>query len=142
VRTFVVDASVGFSWIYPDQATPETDSLLNEIATGAAAVVPSLWFLEMANVLLTAQRRRKLTAHQRKTALQKLAAMQFTVDEEAARNAFDKISELAEKYGLTAYDATYLELALRRKLPLASRDETLRSAAVRSGVALMTGASR
>ena len=55
--------------------------------------------------------------------------MQFTVDEEAARNAFSKISEFAEKHGLTICDATYLELALRRRLALASRDEALRSAA-------------
>jgi predicted nucleic acid-binding protein len=132
--SFVVDASVGFAWVHQSQATPETDELLDKVAGGATVIVPALWFLEMANVLLIAQRRQRLTATQRKTALNKLAAMQFNVDEEGTRNAFGKISELAEKHGLTIYDAIYLELALRRSLPLASRDEALKNAAKRSGL--------
>ena len=127
--SFVVDASVGFAWVYQGQATPETDHLLNEVAAGATVIVPALWYLEMSNVLLIAQRRHRLTALQRKAALEKLTAMQFTADEEGTHRAFGRTSELAEKYGLTIYDATYLELALRRSLPLASRDETLRNAA-------------
>ncbi len=134
---FVVDASVGFSWVYDGQATPETHRLLNEIAEGTLVVVPSFWYLEMANVLLTAQRRRKVTALQRRAALGQLAALQLTVDDEAARNAFGQISELADKHGLTVYDAAYLELALRRKMPLASRDEALRSAGTRCGLKLL-----
>jgi predicted nucleic acid-binding protein len=134
---FVVDASVGFSWVYHDQATPETHALLNEIGSGVPVVVPSFWFLEMANVLLMAQRRHKLSAAQRKTALEKLAAMQFTVDDAAAGSAFHQISELAEKYGLTVYDAAYLEIALRRKMSLASRDVALRSAGKRCGLKLL-----
>lgn len=127
--SFVVDASVGFAWVYQDQATPETDQLLNAVAAGATVIVPALWYLEMSNVLLIAQRRRRLTPVQRQAALEKLTALQFTVDEEGARHAFGKTSELAEKYGLTIYDATYLELALRRSLPLATRDKSLKTAA-------------
>jgi predicted nucleic acid-binding protein len=132
--SFIVDASVGFAWVYQGQATPETDQLLNEVSAGATVIVPALWFLEMSNVLLIAQRRHRLTAIQRKAAMEKLTAMQLTVDEEGSRNAFGKTSELAEKYGLTIYDATYLELALRRSLPLASRDEALTKAATRCGI--------
>ena len=132
--SFIVDASIGFAWVYQGQATPETDHLLNEVAAGATVIVPALWFLEMSNVLLMAQRRHRLTAAQRKAAMEKLTAMQFLVDEEGTRNAFGKTSELAEKHGLTIYDATYLELALRRSLPLASRDEALRTAAKQCGL--------
>jgi predicted nucleic acid-binding protein len=132
--SFIVDASVGFAWVYQGQASPETDQLLNEVAAGATVIVPALWYLEMSNVLLMAQRRHRLTAVQRKAALEKLTAMQFTVDEEGTRHAFGKTSELAEKHGLTIYDAIYLELALRRSLPLASRDESLRNAAKQRGV--------
>jgi len=135
--TFVVDASVGFGWVYQGQATSETDSLLNEVAAGATVMVPALWFLEMSNILLVAQRRQRLTAGQRKLAMEKLTAMRFTVDEEGSRHAFGKTSELAEKYGLTIYDATYLELALRRLLPLASRDEALKSAAKQCGLKVL-----
>ena len=116
------------------QATPATDQLLKEVAAGATVIVPALWFLEMSNVLLMAQRRHRLTAIQRKSAMEKLTALQLTVDEEGARNAFGKTSELAEKYGLTIYAATYLELALRRSLPLASREEALTKAAAQCGI--------
>jgi predicted nucleic acid-binding protein len=132
--SFIVDASVAFAWVYQGQATPETDHLLKEVAAGATVIVPALWFLEISNILLIAQRRHRLTTGQRRAALEKLTAMQFTVDEEGTRHAFGKTSELAEKYGLTIYDATYLELALRRSLPLASRDETLRNATRRCGL--------
>jgi predicted nucleic acid-binding protein len=132
--SFIVDASVGFAWVYQGQATPETDHLLNEVAAGATVIVPALWFLEMSNVLLMAQRRGRLTTSQRKVAMEKLNAMQLTVDEEGTRHAFGKTSELADKYGLTIYDATYLELASRRSLPLASRDESLRKAAKQCGL--------
>jgi predicted nucleic acid-binding protein len=132
--SFIVDASVGFAWVCQGQATPETDHLLNEVAAGGTVVVPALWLLEMSNVLLMAQRRHRLTGGQRKAAMEKLTAMQLTVDEEGTRHAFGKTSELAENYGLTIYDATYLELALRRSLPLASRDEALRNAARQCGL--------
>jgi len=133
-QVFVIDASVGFAWLHPAQATPETEKLLEQVGNGAQVVVPSLWFIEIANSLLVLQRRKKLTADERKSALETLGALNLTVDEESAREAFRKVSELAEKHGLTAYDAVYLELALRRKLPLASRDESLRQAAKHCGL--------
>jgi predicted nucleic acid-binding protein len=132
--SFIVDASVGFAWVYQGQATPETDQWLKAVAAGATVIVPALWYLEMSNVLLIAQRRHRLTAIQRKAALEKLTALQFTADDEGPRHAFGKTSELAEKYGLSIYDATYLELALRRSLPLATRDQALKTAARQCGV--------
>lgn len=131
---WVVDSSVGFAWAHPSQATPETDRLLEDVSNGAVVVVPMLWFVEMANGLLVLQRRKKITPTERKTALQTLSGLNFTVDEEAGRAAFGKTSELAEKYGLTLYDATYLEIAMRRKLSLATRDDALRDAAKRCGI--------
>ena len=136
-ETFVVDASVGFAWVYPNQSSAETDILLEEIESGAEVVVPSLWFLEVANGLLAAQRRRLLTAAERKKALERLLILTFTIDEETGQAAFRRTSELADKHGLSVYDAAYLEVALRRKLPLGSRDEALRKAAKRSGVTIL-----
>ena len=135
-QAFIVDASVGFAWVYPNQASAETDKLLEEVEAGVAVVVPSLWFLEVANSLLAAQRRKLLTAAERKTALEKLSNLTFTVDEESGQAAFRKTSELAEKHRLSVYDAAYLEAALRRKLPLGSCDRSLREAAKRCGVNL------
>jgi predicted nucleic acid-binding protein len=133
-EAFIVDASVGFAWVYPSQASEETDLLLSEIEAGVAVVVPSLWYLEMANSLLAAQRRKLVSAAERRTALDKLSKLRLTVDEETVQTAFHKTSQLADKHGLSVYDAVYLELAIRRKLPLGSRDAPLREAAKRSGV--------
>jgi predicted nucleic acid-binding protein len=129
VSAWVIDSSVGFAWVHPNQATPETEMLLQEVEAGATVVIPGLWFLEIANSLLVLQRRKKLTQEERRAALQILSAFNFTIDDEADRAAFDKTSDLADEYGLTIYDAVYLEIALRRNLPLASRDTALIAAA-------------
>ena len=134
---WVIDSSVGLAWVHQDQATPETEKLLAEVEAGTTVVVPSLWFLEIANGLLVLQRRKKLTGAERKSALDTLTGLNLIVDEEAAPVAFYRTSELAEKHGLTIYDATYLEVALRRKLPLASRDTALRDAAKRCGLKVL-----
>jgi predicted nucleic acid-binding protein len=131
---FVIDSSVGFGWVRPSQATPETRTLLEKAANGMEVWVPSLWFVEMANGLLVLQRRNMLLAAERKAALQMLAALNLKVDDDPGRTAFGQASDLAEQYGLTVYDAIYLELALRLKRPLASRDAVLRKAANRCGV--------
>ena len=125
---------MGFAWVHPDQATTVTDQLLDEVANGATVVVPVLWFVEMANGLLILQRRKRITSVERKTALQTLSDLPLVVDEEDGRAAFRKTSELAEQHGLTVYDATYLEVAVRRKLSIATRDSALQAAAKRCGL--------
>jgi predicted nucleic acid-binding protein len=135
--SWVIDSSIGIAWIHPHQATSETDNLLEQVDAGATIVVPSLWYLEMANSLLLLQRRKRITPDERKTALETLSAMVFTVDEGSSLTAFNKMSGLAEKYNLTIYDAAYLEVALRRKLPLASRDDALSRAAGKCGIKML-----
>ncbi len=135
--SWVIDASVGLAWAHPDQASSETDQLLDEVTEGAEVVVPSLWHLEIANTLLVLQRRKKLTPAEKRTAVELLSSFNFTVDDEAPKAAFHKTLELAEKHGLSVYDATYLELALRRRLGLASRDSALLAAAKKSGVKVL-----
>ena len=140
--TFVVDACMAFAWTLPSQASAEADELLEHIEAGARAIVPSLWFLEVANGLLAAQRRRLITVAGRESALEHLSALAFTIDEDDARNAFGRTSALAEQFGLSVYDAAYLELALRHGLPLATRDGALRKAAERGGVPRLDRPSR
>jgi len=136
-EAFVVDASVGFAWVYPSQASEETDALLEDIEAGATIVAPALWFLEVANGLLAAQRRQLLTRSERRSALEMLSSLRVAIDEDSGRAAFHQTSTLAEKHGLSVYDAAYLEVALRRRLPLGSRDEALCRAAKRSGVKVL-----
>ena len=134
---FVVDASVGFAWVYPSQASAATDALLEDVAAGATLVAPALWFLEVANGLLAAQRRKLLTGPERRSALEMLSRLRVSIDEDSGLAAFHTTSALADKHGLSVYDAAYLEVALRRQLPLGSRDGALRSAAKRSGVKVL-----
>ena len=133
---YVIDASVGFSWVHSDQATPDMDAILGDLEAGALVVVPALWFIEMANGLLVLQRRRRLTAAERRDALTTLAGLHLTVDDAGSQDAFGQTSALADKYGLSVYDATYLEVAIRRNLVLASRDASLRAAARKCGVTI------
>ena len=125
---------MAFAWVLPNQASSEAEALLERIEAGAEAIVPSLWFLEVANGLLVAQRRKRVTAPERMLALKRLSTLALTVDEDNARDVFGRTSALAEQFGLPVYDAAYLELALRRNLPLGTRDRALRSAARRSGI--------
>jgi predicted nucleic acid-binding protein len=125
---------VGFAWVHPAQATADSDRLLRKVEAGATVVVPEFWFLEMANGLLVLQRRKKLPAAERRAALETLAALNLTADTESGKAAFHRTSQLAEDHGLSVYDAAYLELALRRGLPLASRDGSLLAAAKRARV--------
>ena len=131
---FVVDASMALAWVLPGQASSAAEALLKSVEAGAGIVVPTLWFLEVANGLLVAERRKTIAAPERRLALERLSALALTIDEANARDAFGRTSALAEQYGLSVYDAAYLELAIRRNLPLGTRDRVLHSAAERSGV--------
>ncbi len=134
---WVIDASIGLAWVHPAQATGETDLLLRELKQGAVLVVPALWFQEMANALLVLERRRKLKTNERRDALAMLRALNTEPDLHGATLAFGKLSELAETHALTVYDATYLELALRERLPLGTKDQALRAVARSCGASLL-----
>jgi predicted nucleic acid-binding protein len=131
VFAFVVDASVSAAWFLPDEATPETEAALE--ATAQAEVwVPALWSLEIGNLLLSAQRRRRISADKRRELAQAANALRLRVDREPV--PIPALDELAARFALSAYDAAYLELALRRGLPLATRDADLQSAMSKAGV--------
>lgn len=133
----VVDASIAIAWVHPAQATTRTNALLDLVGQGTQVVVPALWPLEMANALLVLERRKTLTAEERVTALQALRALAFTLDFEMSILAFTELSQLASTLSLSIYDAAYLELSLRLKLPLACKDGALRDAARRRRVRVM-----
>jgi len=129
MERLIIDASVAIAWVHPGQATPQTDALLTKVGQGSVVTVPALWPVEMANVLLVLERRGKLTADERKVALESLRSLSFEVDHEMSAIAFTRLSKLASELTLSVYDAAYLELALRLKRPLACKDGPLREAA-------------
>ena len=134
---FVADSSVAIGWIHPGQATTLTGRLLQDAKAGTTVHVPALWHLEVANALLAAVRRKLILENHRARGLALLRLLKLAVDHEATELAFLRLSELASKYSLSVYDACYLELAIRKSLPLGSRDEALRAAAIKSGVELL-----
>jgi len=132
----VLDASVAVTWCFADEATQATDALLDDISANGA-LVPGLWFLELGNVLLAAERRGRITASDAAARLELISTLPIYVDQNAIARAWSEILHLARAEKLTTYDATYLDLALRRRLPLATKDRALAEAAKRLDVAVL-----
>jgi predicted nucleic acid-binding protein len=132
----VLDNSVALAWCFEDEQTPELLALLDPV-TAAGAVAPMLWPLEAQNGLLMAERRKRLDAPKRAELSRLLRDLPIALYEETAGRAWTAAAEVAARFGLSVYDASYLELALRRSLPLATTDRDLRNAATASGVALL-----
>ncbi len=136
IDSFVADSSIGIGWIHPGQSNALTHRLLEKAKGGAPIHVPSLWHLEISNALLVFVRRKLMTDSQRSVGLALLSQLRVMTDGETHRIAFSTISELADRYTLSAYDAAYLELSRRKSLPLATRDEALKVAAGKAGIRL------
>jgi predicted nucleic acid-binding protein len=133
----IVDASIAIAWVHPGQATPETDALLTAVGQGVRVFAPALWPLEVANALLTLERRKKLRADERVAGLHAIRALPVTLDHEMSTLAFTDLSQMAGELNLSIYDAAYLELAIRLKQPLACRDGPLVDAAKRRRVKVL-----
>jgi predicted nucleic acid-binding protein len=124
VSALVIDSSAALSWCFEDEASPESDLLFGQLRD-QGAVVPGLWHLEVANVLLQAERRGRITTGDVATRLELIAELPIATDNETTRRAWREILALARAEGLTTYDASYLELAIRRALPLQTKDTAL-----------------
>lgn len=129
--SLVVDASISAAWFLPDEATTLTEAVL-QATTQTEVWVPGLWLLEMGNLLLGAQRRKRIDDAKRLQLISAAEGLRLRVDREPV--GLRTIDALAARYRLTAYDAAYLELALRRKLPLATLDAALLAAMPQVGV--------
>ncbi len=134
ISEFVLDCSVAIAWCFDDEATPRTDEIQDSFATGAAALIPSLWHLEISNVFLAAERRERITKADTVRFIALLSKLPITVDEDTSVRSFGEILMLGRSCSLSAYDSAYLELAIRKGLPLATNDKQLRAAAEGMGV--------
>ncbi len=129
----VLDASLTLAWALPDEASNYTDAVLKLIAAGKAWV-PDLWPYEIANGLVMAQRRGRITAAQRALFIEELLKLPIEVVRASSRAVLETQAALADRYSLTAYDAAYLDLALRKGVSLATQDKALSVAATKAGV--------
>ena len=134
MTAFVVDNSVVVAWFVKSQANAYTWSILERAAEGETMHAPLLWRQEFVNAMVVLERRRRLVQADAARAYADLSDMSLRVDRELVDLA--RLAELARRFNLSAYDATYLELAMRLQLPLACRDGPLRSALPKAGVAL------
>ena len=133
---FVLDCSIAMAWLFQDEATPKTTALLNRLAT-ETALVPAWWFVEITNVLAMAERKGRITPPQSDAFIADLGKLGIERDNEAADRAFTHLLSLCRKHRLTSYDAIYLDLAIRRSLPLATLDDDLRRTARKLGVGIL-----
>ena len=132
----VIDASLTMTWYFDDEVSPATEAILDRVSE-AGAVVPGLWRLEVANAFQSALRRKRISPAYRDESLAGLAQLPITVDADTDAYVWTTTLRLAERFGLTIYDATYLELAQRRSLPLATLDTALRDAAAALDISLL-----
>jgi predicted nucleic acid-binding protein len=133
--SLVLDSSVTIAWVYSDEATEPLDRV-KLLVVEEGAWVPGLWKLEVANILQMGVRRKRNDAIFLVATLEDLSLLPIRIDGETEIQAWGRTLELADRHGLTVYDAAYLELALRRGLPLASLDKELRAAAAAESVRL------
>ncbi len=133
---FVLDASVTLAWHFADEKTDSTDQLLLRAAREGVHV-PSGWLAEVVNSLIMGERRNRCMVHDSVDFLKRLSDYDITVDVSGISDRFQKLPDISRRFGLTAYDAAYLELAMRLQLPLATLDAALARAASGVGVYLL-----
>ena len=133
---FILDCSISISWVLVDEYDDYANSIL-DLMTDATAFVPEIWSLEVVNTLLVAERRNRMTIEQSEQAIKLLQSLPIVIDTLTSSQAFQQTLKLGREQSLASYDAAYLELALRKNLPLATNDKRLIEAAKRCQVRLM-----
>jgi len=135
VEHFVVDNSVVMSWAFKDETNKYADTILDKL-TGATAVVPSIWPLEVVNVLIVAERQERLSESDSIRFLSLLSQLPIVVEYERPE-MMKELLALTRAYNLSSYDASYLYLAMRKGLPIATLDNKLIEAARRIEVPIL-----
>jgi len=132
----VIDASATLAWCFEDERNAKALRIAALVRDGGA-LVPGIWPLEVANILWQAERRKRITAEFRHATLADLSLLGVAIDPDTAANAWSTTLRMCERHGLTSYDAAYVELAVRSRLPLATYDSEMRLAAVAEGIDLV-----
>ena len=134
--TLVIDGSTALGFLLADEQAEASLQTLDALENRISAFVPAHWCVEVANGLIMTERRKRASQADITEALNLVAALPVITDEETARRSGSDTIALARQYGLTIYDAAYLELAMRRGASLATTDRDLTKAAKAAGVSL------
>jgi predicted nucleic acid-binding protein len=137
VTSFVLDNSVAMRWCFEDAANAYADTILARLEAGDEAIVPALWRYEVSAVLARAQLAGTLTAPKSAEFLEALQSLKITIDVDGIERILTEVHQVAIEHRLTSYDAAYLELAIRRNLPLATLDRELVRACHSAGTPLL-----
>jgi predicted nucleic acid-binding protein len=133
-----LDASTVLTWCFPDEETQKATEIAEWIAGGATVVVPAFWRHEILNALLVGEKRKRLTLELVQAFLADLNRLPVDVDGQTTPEVvFERTQTLCPRHGLTAYDAAYLEIAVRHRHPLATTDADLKRAATAEGVRVL-----
>ncbi len=133
---FVIDNSVVMTWCFNDENRRYSDFILNKLEI-ATAIVPSIWPLEVTNLLLVAERKKRISEADSTRFIALLSELPIIVDQEPPERMIKEIFALARKHNLSSYDASYLDLAMRKGLPIATLDKNLLAAAKRIKVSIL-----
>lgn len=137
MRRLAIDASITLSWLLPDESTVESLAVQDELADAQSVWVPAHWKLEVANSLWMAERRKRLDSSGVAEAVALFTQLPVTIDSETNARATGETLGLSRQYGISVYDAAYLELALRKGATLGSLDGPLRAVAAKLNVPLL-----
>ena len=131
--SFVLDTSVTMAWLFEDEATRNTEAILDQLLS-EEALVPTLWTYEVGNVLLMAERRKRITEAQGRRFTHLLESLPIRISDPHLNSLWSGAVVIAREHGLSVYDGTYLDLAMREGIPLATSDKALKKAARNVGV--------
>jgi predicted nucleic acid-binding protein len=137
VSRFVLDASIVLTWCFPDEESQKAQEVAERIVGGDRVIVPAFWRHEVLNALLVGEKRKRLTPELTQSFIDDLDRLPVDLDIPSSGVVFNTVQALCRKHGLTAYDAAYLEIAIREKNALATVDQDLRRASVSESVELI-----
>lgn len=135
MSSFVLDCSVTMAWCFPDEHNDKAEQVLRHL-TQTKALVPEIWALEVNNVLHIAERKKRITPTQSNTFIHLLNGLPIEIGKGLNERPSLYLLDITRQFNISAYDAAYLELALRQSIPLASFDQLLCSSAKKAGIAL------
>jgi predicted nucleic acid-binding protein len=133
LKGIVIDASVALAWCFPDEASDYADSVLLAVEN-QAIIVPGIWSVEISNALLVGERRKRIRQPEVRRFVDLMNGLSVAEDRQSFSDTVGNVLPLAREYDLSAYDAAYLDVAVRHEIPLATLDDELRAACATAGV--------